>query len=137
MLGVTAAVIAAMTSFLEVPFNGGFASLAAAMILLTVAALSIGFAISALARSRLQAIQVAMLLLIASGFFAGFLFPLSQLGQPARGISYLLPATYGISALQDVMIRGEEISVFDALWLALISVISLLAARFLMGRKKT
>ena len=135
VLGVTATVVAAIIGFLDVPFNGGFASLAAAMMLLSGASLGIGFALSALARSRLQAIQVAMLLLIASGFFAGFLFPLSQLGQPARGISYFLPATYGISALQDVMIRGEEISVFDALWLAGISGLSLAAARYLMRRR--
>jgi hypothetical protein len=33
------------------------------------------------------------------------------------------------------MIRGEEISVFDALWLAAISAVSLTAARYLMNRK--
>ncbi len=135
VLAVTAAVVAAMVSLLGIPFNGGLVSLGAAMTLLTVASLGLGFALSALAKSQLQAIQVAMLLLIGSGFFAGFLFPLSQMGQPALGISHFLPATYGISALQDVMIRGEEISIFDVLWLAAISVVSLVAARLLMGRK--
>ncbi len=136
VLGVSVAVVAAMVGLLGVPLNGSLAPLGAAMLLLTVASLGIGFVISALAKSQLQAIQVAMLLLIGSGFFAGFLFPLSQMGQPAQSISHFLPATYGISALQDVMIRGEEVSGFDALWLAVISVVSLLAARFLMGRKK-
>jgi ABC-2 type transport system permease protein len=136
VLGVSGAVVAAMVGFLDVPLNGGFASLGVAMALLTVASLGVGFVVSALARSQLQAIQLAMLLLIASGFFAGFLFPLSQMGQPAQGISHFLPATYGISALQDVMIRGDEISVLDALWLAVISVVSLLAAWLLMGRKR-
>jgi hypothetical protein len=58
------------------------------------------------------------------------------MGQPALGISHVLPATYGISALQDVMIRGEQISGFDALWLAGISFLSLAAARYLMGRRE-
>ncbi|MDP8949632.1 MAG: ABC transporter permease, partial [Actinomycetota bacterium] len=84
VLGVNAAVVAAMVGFLDIPFNGGFASLSVAMVLLTVASLGLGFVISALAKSQLQAIQVAMLLLIGSGFFAGFLFPLSQMGQPAH-----------------------------------------------------
>jgi ABC-2 type transport system permease protein len=137
VLGVNVAVVTAMVGFLDIPLNGSLMSLGAAMLLLTVASLGLGFVISALAKSELQAIQVAMLLLIGSGFFAGFLFPLSQMGQPALGISHLLPATYGISALQDVMIRGEEISIFDALWLAAISVVSLVAARLLMGRKKS
>ncbi len=136
VLGVNAAVVGAMVGFLDIPLNGSLMSLGAVMVLLTVASLGIGFVVSALARSQLQAIQVAMLLLIASGFFAGFLFPLSQMGQPAQGIAHFLPATYGISALLDVMIRGEGISRFDALGLAVICVVSLAAARFLMGRKK-
>jgi ABC-2 type transport system permease protein len=135
VFGVSAAVVAAMVRLLDIPLNGSLAALGAAMFLLTVASLGVGFAISALAESQLQAIQVAMLLLIGSGFFAGFLFPLSQMGQPAQGISHFLPATYGIGALQDFMIRGEEISVFDALWLAAISAVSLAAARYLMNRK--
>jgi ABC-2 type transport system permease protein len=136
VLGVNAAVVGAMVAFLGIPLNGSLASLGAVMLLLTVASLGLGFAVSALARSQLQATQVAMLLLIGSGFFAGFLFPLSQMDQPALGISHFLPATYGISALQDVMIRGEAISVFDALWLVLISVVSLAATRYLMSRKR-
>lgn len=135
VFGVNAAVVAAMVGLLGIPLNGSLAALGAAIVLLTVASLGIGFAISALATSQLQAIQVAMLLLIASGFFAGFLFPLSQMGQPAQAISNFLPATYGISALQDVMIRGEELSAFDALWLAAISAVCLATARYLMGRK--
>lgn len=136
VVGVNAALVAALVGFLEVPLNGGIVSLAVAMTLLATASLGVGFAISALATSRLQAIQFAMLLFIASAFFSGFLFPLSEMVQPATGLSRTLPATYGISALRDVMIRGEEISVFDIVWLVALSAISLGAARYLMGRKR-
>ena len=135
VLGANVAVAAVLAGFLGVPVEGGFALLILAMLLLTVASLGLGFVISALARSELQAVQVSMLLLIASGFFAGFLFPLDQMTQPAVGVSYLLPASYGIRALQDVMIRGQGISASDLVPLLLVAAVSLAAARYLLGRK--
>ena len=135
VLGANVAVAAVLAGFLGVPVEGGFLLLVLAMLLLTVASLGLGFVISALARSELQAVQVSMLLLIASGFFAGFLFPLDQMTQPAVGVSYLLPASYGIRALQDVMIRGQGISASDFVPLLLVAVVSLGAARYLIGRK--
>ncbi len=77
-----------------------------------------------------------MLLLIASGFFAGFLFPLTEMKGPAVAVSYFLPATYGIRALQDVMIRGEGISGLDILGLLAMAAVALGVARHLMGRKE-
>ncbi len=135
VLGANVAVAAILVGFLGVPVEGGFLSMVVAMLLLTVASLGFGFVVSALARSELQAVQVSMLLLIASGFFAGFLFPLDQMDQPAVSVSYLLPASYGIRALQDVMIRGQGIAAAELVPLLAMAVLSLAAARYLIGRK--
>jgi ABC-2 type transport system permease protein len=136
VLGVNLAVAIVLAGFLGIPVEGGYSMMTFAMVLLTGASLGLGFLISALARSELQAVQVSMLLLIASGFFAGFLFPLGQMSGPAVGISSLLPATYGIRALQDVMIRGDGISVLDLAGLLSMAVVTLGLTRYLMGRKK-
>ncbi len=136
VLGVNLAVAAVLAYFLGIPVEGGFSRMALAMALLTVAALGAGFMISALVRSQLQAVQVSMLLLIASGFFSGFLFPLAEMRGPATAVSYFLPATYGLRALQDVMIRGQAISGFDLLGLLVMAAVTLGLARYLMGRKK-
>ena len=55
---------------------------------------------------------------------------------PGVFVSNFLPATYGIRALQDVMIRGETISGYDLLGLGVIAVVCLGAARYFMGRGK-
>ncbi len=136
VVGVNLAVALVLAGFLGIPVKGGFVGVTFAMVLLTSASLGLGFLISALARSELQAVQVSMLLLIASGFFAGFLFPLAQMQGPAVAISYLLPATYGIRALQDVMIRGEGVSTLDLIGLLFMALVTLGLARYLMGRKK-
>ena len=111
--------------------------MALAMSLVTVASLGLGLLVSALAKSQLQAVQVSMLLLIASVLFAGFLFPLSDLKGPAVVVAYFLPASYGIRALQDIMVRGGGISYFDLVGLLIIAAVSLILTRYLMGKKKT
>jgi ABC-2 type transport system permease protein len=136
VLGVNLAVAALLATFLGIPIEGGVPAMVLAMALLTVASLALGFLVSALARSQLQAVQVAMLLLIASAFFTGFLFPLSDMKGPAVALSYLLPTTYGIRSLQDVMLRGEGISTFDLIALVVISAVCLGLSRLLMGLKK-
>jgi len=136
VLGVNLAVAAALVGLLGIPLAGGAALAVLAMALLTAASLGVGFLVSALAKSQLQAVQVAMLLLIASAFFTGFLFPLSDMEQPGRGLSYFLPTTYGIRALQDVMLRGEAISTLDIAALLAIGAVCLGLARYLMGRRK-
>jgi ABC-2 type transport system permease protein len=47
-----------------------------------------------------------LFVLLAIVFFSGFALPLDALRQPAITISYLLPATYGVTLFQNVMLRG-------------------------------
>ncbi len=91
---------------LGVPMFGSVAALVATLVLLMWCSLGIGFVISLISSSDQQAVQLAMLMLIASVFFSGFLVTLETIVWPVRAVSYLLPATYAIRTLQDVMLRG-------------------------------
>ena len=51
-------------------------------------------------------------------FFGGFFLSLDQLSFPVALISFVLPVQYGISALQDVMLRGVAPSAADLAGLA-------------------
>ncbi len=75
--------------------------------LVLLAALGVGFAISGVAATDSQAVQYSMIILMFSIFFSGFILPLEQLRPAVRSLSYLLPATYGVRGLDDVMFRGE------------------------------
>ena len=74
--------------------------------LLIFSSLGFGFAISATSGTDSQAVQASMSILLASMFFSGFVFPLLQILVPVRYVGYLLPVTYGIITLQDVMLKG-------------------------------
>jgi ABC-2 type transport system permease protein len=80
-----------------------------------LASLAMGTIISLLSRTETQAVQWAMLTLLAGLFFSGFVLSLDGMTFPVKAIAYVLPVTYGIRILQDVMLRGASPDVEDLL----------------------
>lgn len=105
---VTAALVALLLYGLHVPLLGDWRWLVLTLTILVVYSLNMGFLISAIARSRSQAIQMSMLVLLGSIFFSGFFVPVSDLSIPVRAVSYSLPITYGMEELRQVVLRGER-----------------------------
>ncbi len=107
-----AVVLTALVIFgLGVPMLGNWGHYALVILALLCASLSFGFFISLMARTDSQAIQYAMIMLLASIFFSGFFLALYRLWEPVRAVSWALPVTYGIDMLQSVMLRGRAPSV--------------------------
>ena len=67
----------------------------------------LGMVFSMLSATESQAVQFAMLSLLAGLFFSGFILGLDELAYPVKLLSWLLPVTYGIQGLQAVMLRGR------------------------------
>ncbi len=108
LTAVIGAILTALVVFgLGVPMLGNWGYYALVVLALLCASLSLGFFLSLLARTDSQAIQYAMLLLLASIFFSGFFLALYRLWEPVRAVSWALPVTYGINLLQAVMLRGQ------------------------------
>jgi ABC-2 type transport system permease protein len=91
---------------LGVPMLGNWLYYALAVILVLFASLGIGFVISLLSQTDSQAVQLAMLVLLASVFFSGFFMALYLFWPAVQVISWMLPVTYGIQLLQGIMLRG-------------------------------
>ncbi|MHB8618652.1 MAG: ABC transporter permease, partial [Chloroflexota bacterium] len=98
--------VALLLLALGVPLFGSTLAFVGILLLLIFCSLGIGVLISMVSSSEQQAVQLAMLVLIASVFFGGFLVAMSSIVWPARIVSYALPVTYAIRTLQDVMLRG-------------------------------
>jgi ABC-2 type transport system permease protein len=111
VLGLSLAVALTVTMvLLGVEVHGPLWSFALTVALVIIASLGLGFALSGLARSDSQAVQYSMVVLLVSIFFTGFVLPLDQLTVPIRWVSLLVPGTYGIAGVQDVVFRGETAS---------------------------
>lgn len=107
--GISVVVAAALTGAMllfGVALKGSFLVYTLVVVLLILASLGVGFLLSAVSTTDSQAVQYSMMALLLSIFFTGFVLPLEQLAVPVQVISYLIPATYGIRALHDVVFRG-------------------------------
>jgi ABC-2 type transport system permease protein len=103
---VGAAIVAGAVFGLGVDLQGSVAWVAVVGVGLLLAALALGMLLASFARTESQAVQFAMLALLGGLFFSGFLLPVDDLAYPVRLVSWLLPVTYGIDALQDIFLRG-------------------------------
>ncbi len=138
--GVLATVLTLLLVYtLGVPMLGEWPAYATVIGMLLFASLGIGFVISLISETDSQAVQYTMLILITSVFFSGFFLRIETLWQPVRTISWLLPATYAIRLLRDIMLRGYPPEAVALSSLALIGgvlfVVALLRLRRLMARR--
>lgn len=106
------AVVAALTvgllvGLIGVPMLGAPGDLALVIGLILVASLGIGLAIAVVSDSERQAVQLSLLLLLASVFFSGFVLAVTEFSEPVQVLAYALPVTSGIQLMQDVMLRGS------------------------------
>ena len=118
--GVAAIITSTIVFALKVPILGAWQDYALVTLVVLFTSLGMGFLISLIAKTDLQAVQYAMFLLLGSVFFGGFLLDIRYLWEPVRIVSWSLPATYGIRLLQNIMLRGTGLS--QDLFLALLGI---------------
>jgi ABC-2 type transport system permease protein len=89
--------------------QGDWWSLAGALGALLFASIALGLVVALLANTDSQAVQYAMLVLIATIFLSGFLLSLERFVPTVQSAAWLLPASSGIELVRDVMLRGAPI----------------------------
>jgi ABC-2 type transport system permease protein len=130
------AITALVILVLHVPMLGAWQNYALVLLALMFAALGIGFVISLVSETTTQAVQYAMLVLLFSVFFSGFFLDLRLLWDRVRVLSYLIPATYGMQMLQEIMFRANPIN--NPMWmggLLGIGVLLFILSWFLLNRQ--
>ena len=101
------------------------------------ASIGLGLLIAVVSDSERQAVQLSLLLLLASVFFSGFVLPIAEFTEPVRAVAYTLPVTHGIRLLQDLMLRGTTIHAWEFLALGVIALVTLVLAWILLRRGMT
>jgi ABC-2 type transport system permease protein len=136
LLGVvSAALVFLVNRLLGVPILGQPLWAVVTLGLLLFSSLGLGFFIAGFAETETQAVQLAMLVLLASIFFGGFFLALDTLWTPIRTISYLLPVTFGSLDLREVMLRGAVPDPATLAVLALIGVACYFGASLELSRR--
>lgn len=134
--GVLAVVLTAALVFgLGVPFAGSLLAATAVIALVLVASIGVGFVIALVADSDSQAVQYAMLLLLASIFFTGFLLSVERFRSWIEWLAAPIPAAEGIAALRDIMLRGSVLTMDTLVHLGVLSAGFFVLAWILLARR--
>jgi ABC-2 type transport system permease protein len=103
--------------------------------LLLVASLGLGLLISVVSDSERQAVQLALLTLLASMFFSGFVLHIEEFQPVVQIGAYLLPVTHGIALLQGEFLTGTIAHPWQLAALVGIAAFVLLISWFLLWRE--
>ena len=94
----------------DVPLPPGTLALIAVAPLFGSAYLLLGFAISALAQTQMQAVQAAVGVYLPSLLLSGFMFPFDGMPDWAKAVGECLPLTHYIRASRQILLRQDSAS---------------------------
>ena len=90
----------------DVPFAGPLPLLLGSTLLFMVTSLGLGFTLSTLAQSQLQAMQMSFFYILPSVLLSGFAFPYRGMPVWAQTLAEVLPTTHFIRLVRGVMLKG-------------------------------
>ena len=129
--------VALLVLGLGVPMLAQVGVVALVVGLLLLASIGVGLLIAVISDSERQAVQLSLLVLLASVFFSGFVLPITEFTEPVRAVAYTLPVTHGIRLLQDLMLRGTTNYAWEILALGIIALVTFVLAWILLRRGMT
>lgn len=115
-------VLVLMRFMFGVPIYGSVVLLLVLSSVYLMALLSFGLLISSRAKSQMEAMQMAMGIMLPSILLSGYIFPLASLPAPLRVFAHFLPATHFIRIARGIVIRGAS---FADLWQPVVSLLAI------------
>lgn len=105
----------------HVPFYGSVWLLAMVALPFFIVSLSIGILTSSIAKTQFQAANIANTYFLPAILFSGFMFPFEAMPVWAQWIGNLLPPTYFIRVVNDIMLKDANIlTIWPNFWPVLV-----------------
>ncbi len=123
-------VLLAAKGIFGVPFIGGLPLLLSAILVFVLALVLLGYTISTVARSQMQAMQLTFFFFLPSMLLSGFMFPYRGMPGWAQALGEILPLTHFLRIIRAVMLKGAEFpAIASEVWalMAFVLVFSTLA----------
>ncbi|HEX7496525.1 MAG TPA: ABC transporter permease [Candidatus Limnocylindrales bacterium] len=80
------------------------------VLVLGLGAVSLGIFLSTFARTELQILQFIPIVIVPQALLSGFFWPIDQLPSLLQPVARVLPVTYAIDGLRQVMIAGADLT---------------------------
>jgi ABC-2 type transport system permease protein len=78
--------------------------------LMAIAAVNLGIFLSMFARSEFQAVQFIPLVIVPQVLLSGIIFPVSTEPEALQYVSNVLPLTYAVNGMRDIMVKGADLT---------------------------
>ena len=100
-------ILAVAVTVFGVPVHGSIPLLLAVLGLFIICNLALGFTFSTIARTQMQAQQLAQFMLLPSMMLSGFIYPFAGMPLWARAIGETLPLTHIIRICRGILLKGN------------------------------
>ena len=91
---------------LQVEYQGALWQVMVLLLAVTVVGVNLGIFISTFARNEFQVVQFIPVVLAPQIFLSGLILPVEELPAVFQAVSTVLPLTYAVEGLREIMLRG-------------------------------
>lgn len=115
---VVVVLIAAKLLFF-IPFVGSLPLLLSSILIFVLGLVLLGYTISTVSRTQMQAMQLTFFFFLPSILLSGFMFPFSGMPIWAQWLGEIFPLTHFLRIVRAVMLKGAELSAIttEVVWL--------------------
>ncbi|MBA1142843.1 ABC transporter permease [Mesorhizobium neociceri] len=102
-------VLSASKLLFAIPFAGSISLLLSAVLVFVLALVLLGYTISTIARTQMQALQLTFFFFLPSILLSGFMFPYRGMPGWAQTFGEIFPLTHFLRITRAVMLKGAEL----------------------------
>ena len=108
---IQAAVILTFTIVaLQIEYQGNIIEIVAVLLLVVVVAVNLGIFVSTFANNEFQVVQFIPIVLLPQIFLSGVVIPTDQMPSVMEAISVVLPLTYAVEGLREIMVMDQSLA---------------------------
>lgn len=101
-------VLNVMVYVFGVPIQGSLSLLLCLVVLFILCSLGLGLLISTLAKTQVEAMQFAFMIMLPSILLSGFVFPRGEMPTPIYLLTFAIPATYFVEIVRGIVLRTAD-----------------------------
>ncbi len=130
-------VLVASKLLFSIPFQGSLPLLLSAILVFVLALVLLGYTISTIARTQMQALQLTFFFFLPSILLSGFMFPYRGMPGWAQVFGEIFPLTHFLRITRGVMLKGADFAAIGAEVAALCFFVALFAGLALLRFRRT
>lgn len=132
-----AVVLAAARLLFDIPFVGSLPLILAGIFVFVLALVILGYLISTVARTQMQAMQLTFFFFLPSLLLSGFMFPYRGMPGWAQALGEIFPLTHFLRLIRSVMLKGSSPELVTGSFVSLGIFVLVLSLAALMRFRRT